>query len=83
MLGEHYSIVDMAVWGWGSRLAYMLGDDRIMEIYPSVDRLLREIDARPATERAQALAASHPFKAVFDEEAMRALFPQIFAPDPD
>ncbi len=83
MLGENYSIVDMAVWGWASRLAYMLGDDRIMEVYPSLDRLLREIDARPATERAQALAASHPFKAVFDEEAMRALFPQIFTPDPD
>ncbi len=83
MLGAEYTIVDMAVWGWASRLAYMLGDDRVMETYPSVARLLREIDARSAAERARALAASHPFKAVFDEEAMRALFPQIFAPDPD
>ena len=30
MLGDTYTIVDMAVWGWGSRLTYMLGDDRII-----------------------------------------------------
>ena len=83
MLGQDYSIVDMAVWGWALRLSYMLGDDRIMETYPNIGRLRREIDARPAAERAQALAGSHPFKAEFDEEAMRALYPQIFAPDPD
>ena len=83
MLDGGYSIVDMSVWGWASRLTYMLGDDRIMETYPNVDRLRREIDARPAAERAQALATSHAFKAELDDAAMRALYPQIFAPDPD
>ena len=82
MLGGEYSIVDMSVWGWASRLTYMLGDDRIMETYPNVNRLLREIDARPAAQRAQALAECHAFKAEFDEAAMRALYPQIFAPGP-
>ncbi len=82
MLDSGYSIVDMSVWGWASRLTYMLGDDRIMETYPNVDRLLRKIDARPAAERAQALVRSHAFKAEFDETAMRVLYPQIFAPDP-
>ncbi|MDE0346666.1 MAG: glutathione S-transferase N-terminal domain-containing protein [Boseongicola sp.] len=83
MLDGGYSIVDMSVWGWASRLSYMLGDDRVMETYPNLDRLLREIDARPAAERAQALARSHAFKTEFDDAAMRALYPQIFAPDPD
>lgn len=83
MLDGGYSIVDMSVWGWASRLSYMLGVDRIMETYPNVDRLLREIDARPAAERAQAMAKSHAFKTEFDDAAMRALYPQIFAPDPD
>ena len=83
MLGDTYTIVDMSVWGWASRLTYMLGDDRIMETYPNIDRLMHEIDARPAAERAQALATSHAFKVEFDEAAMRALYPQIYAPDPD
>jgi GSH-dependent disulfide-bond oxidoreductase len=82
MLGDTYTIVDMAVWGWGSRLTYMLGDDRIMETYPNLDRLMKEIDARPAAKAAQALKERHAFKVEFDEDAMRSLYPQIFAPDP-
>jgi GST-like protein len=82
MLGDTYTIVDMAVWGWGSRLTYMLGDDRIMEKYPNLDRLMKEIDARPAAQAAKALKDRHAFKVEFDEAAMRSLYPQIFAPDP-
>lgn len=82
MLGETYSIVDMAVWGWGSRLTYILGDDDIMLRFPNLDRLMKEIDARPAAQSAMAIKDRHAFKQEFDEEAMRALYPQIFAPDP-
>ncbi len=82
MMGETYTILDMSVWGWASRMTYMLGDDRIMEKYPAIDRLMTEIDARPAAKRAMALKDRHKFKAEMDEEAMRHLYPQIFAPDP-
>lgn len=82
MLGEHYSIVDMAVWGWGDRLTYMLGDDNIMQQYPNLDRLMQEIDARPAAKRAKDLPNRHEFKQVMDEEAMRFMYPQLFADDP-
>lgn len=82
MLGEHYSIVDMAVWGWGDRLTYMLGDDAIMEKFPNLDRLMKEIDARPAAQRARALPTRHAFQKEMDEAAMRYMYPQIFAPDP-
>ncbi len=82
MLGATYTIVDMAVWGWGSRLTYMLGDDDIMAKFPNLDRLMREIDARPAAARAQALKDRHTFKAEMDEVALRSLYPQIFAPQP-
>lgn len=82
MLGDTYTIVDMAVWGWGSRLTYMLGDDDIMAKFPNLDRLMREIDARPAAARAQALKDRHAFKAEMDEVALRSLYPQIFAPQP-
>jgi GST-like protein len=82
MLGDAYTIVDMAVWGWGSRLTYMLGDARIMERYPHLDRLMKAIDARPAAARAAALKERHAFKTELDDIAMRSLYPQIFAPDP-
>jgi len=78
MLGETYTIVDMAVWGWGTRLTYMLGDDAMGE-YPNVSRLMDEIHARPATERALALPKTHPFKTEMDDEAIRAMYPQVFA----
>lgn len=82
MLGADYTIVDMAVWGWGSRLTYMLADDDIMQKYPNLDRLMNEIDERPAAKRAMSIKDHHAFKEEFDEEAMRSLYPQIFAPDP-
>lgn len=82
MLGAEYSIVDMAVWGWGDRLTYMLGDDAIMEKFPNLDRLMKEIDARPAAQRARALPTRHDFQTEMDEAAMRFMYPQIFAADP-
>lgn len=82
MLGDTYTIVDMAVWGWGNRLTYMLGDDAIMTRFPHLDRLMKAIDARPAAQRARALPGRHAFQAEMDEAAMRHMYPQIFAPDP-
>ncbi|MEM6739701.1 MAG: glutathione S-transferase N-terminal domain-containing protein [Pseudomonadota bacterium] len=82
MLGETYTIIDMAVWGWGDRLTYMLGDDDIMQKYPNLDRLMQEIEARPAAIRARAIKDNHEFQQEFDEVALRSLYPQLFAPDP-
>ncbi|MFV2054725.1 glutathione S-transferase family protein [Aliiroseovarius sp. YM-037] len=83
MLGDAYTIVDMAVWGWAGRIPFMLGKDDAMDAYPNLARLVAGIDARPAAIRAVALKDQHAFKVEFDEEAMRHLYPQIFAPDPD
>ncbi len=83
VLGQNYSIVDMSVWGWAPRLSFMLGDDDIMAKYPNIDRLMNDINTRPAAQRAVAIRDQHEFKQEFDEEAMRSLYPQIFAPDPN
>ena len=82
MLGNVYTIVDMAVWGWGDRLTYMLGDDDIMQTYPNLDRLMKEIEARPAAQRARGLKDLHTFQQTMDEAARRSLYPQLYAPDP-
>ena len=81
MLGDRYTIVDMAVWGWAGRINYALGDGAMSD-YPDVARLIAEIDSRPAGQRAMGLKDRHAFKQDLDEAAMRAMYPQIFAPDP-
>ena len=75
MLGERYTIVDMAVWGWARLMPRVLGEEGAAK-QANVARLVAEIDARPAAERAVALAASHAFKTETDEEARRYMFPQ-------
>jgi glutathione S-transferase len=43
---------------------------------PHVKRLLDEINARPAAQRAEALKTPHAFKAEMDDAARQAMFPQ-------
>ena len=75
MLGDSYTLVDMAVWGWATRLPFILGDTA-WEKLPNVKRLVDEINARPAAKRVEELKTQHTFKAEMDDEARRALFPQ-------
>jgi GST-like protein len=75
MLGDEYTLVDMAVWGWARAVPFVLGGDA-WEKLPHVKRLLDEISARPAAQRAEALKERHAFKAEMDNEAKKALFPQ-------
>lgn len=75
MLGETYTLVDMAVWGWARAVPFVLGATA-WEQLPNVKRLLDEINARPAAQRAEALKAKHAFKAEMDDEARAVMFPQ-------
>ena len=75
MLGETYSLVDMAVWGWARVLPFVLGAEAAAQL-PNVKRLLDEINARPAAQRAEALKTRHAFKAEMDDAARAAMFPQ-------
>ncbi len=77
MLGEAYSIVDMAFWGWARLVPYVLGTgDATWTTYPQIRRLLDEINARPAAARAEALKTRHAFKTENDDEAKHFMFPQ-------
>ena len=78
MVGESYTIVDMAVWGWARMVPFIMGDDA-WESLPNLKRLFEEISARPAAQRATALKDRHAFKAELDEEARRFMFPQNYA----
>ena len=75
MVGDTYTLVDMSVWGWARVIPFVLGADA-WEKLPHVKRLLDEINARPAAQRAEALKTKHEYKSVVDDDARKVLFPQ-------
>jgi GST-like protein len=74
MLGDDYTIADMALWGWSRLSGFVLGADAAAAM-PNVKRHLDEVSARPAAARALALKDKHAFKADMDEAAKLAMFP--------
>jgi GSH-dependent disulfide-bond oxidoreductase len=74
LLGDTYTILDMAVWGWSRALPAVFGETAWTK-RPNLKRHLDEINARPAAKRAEALKERHAFKTEMDEEARRFMFP--------
>ncbi len=75
MVGDSYSLVDMAVWGWARAVSFALGEDAWSQL-PHLKRLFDAVNERPAAQRAAALKDRHSFKTELDDEAKRAMFPQ-------
>jgi GST-like protein len=75
MVGDSYTLVDMAVWGWSRVIPRAMGD-AAWDTLPNVKRHLDAINARPAAQRAEALKERFAFKQELDEQARQALFPQ-------
>ena len=78
VLGDSYTIIDMAVWGWAHLMAVVLGDEAWNGL-PNLKRLIDEISNRPAGIKALELKERHKFKMEMDEEATRYMFPSIGA----
>ena len=76
MVGGAYSIVDMDVWGWARMIPFILGDEAVAR-YPNLKRLVDEISASPAAQRAMALKDKFTFKAELDQEARGHMFKHI------
>jgi len=76
LLGNVYTIADMAAWGWCRVLPFIFGDDAWKD-FPNLNRWFDAISARPAAMRANALKDKHTFKTELDEEARRHLFRHI------
>jgi GST-like protein len=73
MVGDTYTIVDMAFWGWARLGSFVLGEEAFAK-FPNVKRLVDEISARPAAARAVALKDKFTFKTEMDEEAKHIMF---------
>jgi GST-like protein len=79
MLGEQYSLLDMAVWGWARAVPFALGAEAWAQL-PRVKQLLDTVNERPAAQRAAALKDRHAFKTEMDDEARRAMFRHLDGP---
>ena len=75
MLGERYTLVDMALWGWMRAVPFVLGADAWDKL-PNTKRLFDEINARPAAQRVNQLKDRYAFKTEMDDQARQAMFPQ-------
>ena len=77
MLGDKYTIVDMAVWGWTRMIERVISPGELKK-RKNLERLMFEINSRPASHRAENIAKTnnHNFKIEIDEEASKYMFPQ-------
>ena len=75
IVGDTYTIVDMALWGWARMIPMVIGENGWAQ-FPNVKRLTDEINARPAAQRAVALKDRHTFKTEMDDDSRRFMFPQ-------
>jgi GSH-dependent disulfide-bond oxidoreductase len=78
VVGDTYTIVDMAAWGWTRMLPFILGEGA-WDKFPNLKRHHDEISARPAAARAMGLKDRFIFKAEMDEEARKHMFKHIAA----
>ena len=76
MVGDTYTIVDMALWGWARMIPFVMGEEAVAK-YPNVKRLVDEISARPAAAKAIALKDKFKFKAEMDDEARGNMFKHL------
>ena len=76
MLGDTYTIVDMNVWGWARLMPNVLGEGA-WDKFKNLKRLVDEVSARPAAQKALTLKDRHKFKTDMDQEALHAMFPHL------
>ncbi len=79
IVGEDYSIVDMAAWGWIDRASVVFPDEADpLDSFPELNRWFRSVDSRPAVARARIVGREHVFKQENDDTAKRALYPSNY-----
>ncbi|MEH6629070.1 MAG: glutathione S-transferase N-terminal domain-containing protein [Motiliproteus sp.] len=77
IVGNSFSIVDIAAWGWIDKVTPVLDADALNN-YPNLKRWFAAVNARPAVAQARAVGKDVGFKSETDEEARRALYPQNY-----
>ncbi|MCP4595577.1 glutathione S-transferase N-terminal domain-containing protein [Neptuniibacter sp.] len=76
-VGDSFTIVDIAAWGWIDKVIPVLGEGEL-ENYPNLKRWFEAVDVRPSVAKARATGSDVGFKSELDEEAKKALYPQNY-----
>ena len=66
----------MDAWGWARMVPFIMGEGA-WDKFPNVKRLVDEIGARPAAQRAEALKTRYTFKTEMDDEARGHMFKHL------
>lgn len=74
LVGDAYSIVDMALWGWARIAPRVLGQESYDRL-ANLNRWIETINARPAVARVNDLMQRFTFQTEIDEEARQHMFP--------
>ena len=74
LVGDEYSIADMALWGWARIAPRVLGQEDFDSLV-NVKRWLEGINARPAVARVDGLMQRFKFQVDIDEQARKHMFP--------
>ena len=74
ILGDTYTIVDMAAWGWARMMPVRDRRAGFCQVPERQALARRDFNARPAAVRAAALKDKHPFKTEWDNDAKRHMF---------
>ncbi|MGF1777566.1 glutathione S-transferase family protein [Vibrio nomapromontoriensis] len=77
LVGQTYSIADIATWGWIDKAAVVLGEEAVTP-YPNLKRWFDAINQRPAIQVARDVGKDIEFKTEQDDVTKRALFPQNY-----
>jgi len=80
IVGDEYSIADIAAWGWIDKAVVVLGEKGIYP-YPNIQRWFETVNARPAVHEARNIASGITFKTEFDDAACRSIFPSNYPKD--
>jgi GSH-dependent disulfide-bond oxidoreductase len=76
MVGDQYTFVDMALWGWARAVPFIFGPEGFAK-FPHLKKWFDGINARPAVARAEVLKDKHTFKMENDAEARAHMFPHL------
>jgi GST-like protein len=74
LVGDAYSIVDMALWGWARIAPRVLGQETYDRL-ENLSRWIETINARTAVARVNDLMQRFKFQIEIDEEARKHMFP--------
>jgi GST-like protein len=78
MVGDAYTIVDLAVWGWARMVPFIMGEGAWAK-FPNLKRFVDEIGARPAAQKAGSLKETYAssFKPDMDDAARGHMFKHL------